>query len=66
MKAKHWETVVIAVLGVSPSVLTETLWALAQESPPILPDRIVVLKLGTGKQPNMCRAWGCKGDHEGK
>lgn len=49
MKAKHWETVVIAVLGVSPSVLTETLWALAQESPPILPDRIVVLTTRTGK-----------------
>jgi CRISPR-associated protein (TIGR02584 family) len=49
MKAKHWETVVIAVLGVSPSVLTETLWALAQESPPILPDRIVVLTTRTGR-----------------
>jgi CRISPR-associated protein (TIGR02584 family) len=49
MKAKHWETVLIAVLGVSPSVLTETLWALAQESSPVLPDRIVVLTTRTGR-----------------
>ncbi len=49
MKANHWETVLMAVLGVSPSVLTETLWALAQESPPVIPDRIVVLTTRTGR-----------------
>ncbi|MBM4164574.1 MAG: TIGR02584 family CRISPR-associated protein [Lentisphaerae bacterium] len=36
-------------MGVSPSVLTETLWALALESPPVLPDRIVVLTTRTGR-----------------
>jgi len=34
----------------SPAILTETVWALAQESPPVLADRIVVLTTSTGKQ----------------
>jgi hypothetical protein len=37
------EVVLLAVTGMSPAILTETIWALAQENPPILPDRIAVL-----------------------
>lgn len=37
------ETVLFAVTGMSPAVLTETVWALAHERPAIVPDRIVVL-----------------------
>ncbi len=36
-------SVLIAVLGSSPAVLTETLWALAQKSPPVIPQRVVVV-----------------------
>lgn len=35
--------VLLAVVGLSPGVLTETIWALAYQSPPILPERIVVI-----------------------
>jgi len=37
------EVVLFAVVGMSPAVLTETLWALAHENPPIVPHRVVVL-----------------------
>ncbi len=33
----------LAVLGNSPGVLTETLWALAQEKKPIIPQRVIIL-----------------------
>lgn len=44
------EVILLAVTGMSPTILTETVWALAQESPPVLPDRIVVLTTSAGKQ----------------
>lgn len=42
-------TVLIAVLGSSPAVLTETLWALAQENPPTFPDEIAVVTTTHGE-----------------
>jgi len=45
----HPETILLAVTGMSPAILTETVWALAQENPPVLPDRIVVLTTTVGK-----------------
>jgi len=44
------ETILLAVTGMSPAILTETLWALAQEQPPIIPDKIRVITTGTGKE----------------
>ena len=44
------EVILLAVTGMSPAILTETVWALAQENPPQLPDRIVVLTTTTGKE----------------
>ena len=41
-------TVLIAVLGSTPAVLTETLWALAQETPPVIPDTVVVITTTQG------------------
>jgi CRISPR-associated protein (TIGR02584 family) len=43
------EVVLLAVTGMSPAILTETIWTLAQESPAVLPDRIVVLTTTAGK-----------------
>jgi len=40
--------VLIAVLGATPSVLTETVWALAQESPPVIPHQVVVITTTQG------------------
>lgn len=44
-----YETVLFAVLGMSPSVLTETIWALACAPLPVLPDRVVVLTTTAGR-----------------
>ena len=41
--------VLLALLGMSPAVLTETVWALAHENPPILPDRIGVITTRPGR-----------------
>ena len=41
-------TVLLAVTGESPAILTETVWALAQEQPPVLPARIVVVTTSVG------------------
>ena len=49
-KGGAMESVLFAVLGVSPSVLTETIWALAQESPALIPDHVVVLTTTVGRE----------------
>lgn len=48
MRNKH-ETVLFAVSGMSPAVLTETVWALAQEHKPVCPSRVVVLTTTAGR-----------------
>jgi len=42
-------TALLAVLGSSPAVLTETVWALAQATPPVIPDVIVVVTTKMGR-----------------
>jgi CRISPR-associated protein (TIGR02584 family) len=44
------ETVLLAVTGMSPAVLTETIWALAQEPEPILPTRVIVVTTADGRR----------------
>ena len=44
------ETVLLAVTGMSPAVLTETVWALCQGTEPVLPSRVIVLTTVTGKE----------------
>ena len=44
------ETVLFAVLGTTPSVLTETIWALAGQEVPILPDHVVILTTTVGRE----------------
>jgi CRISPR-associated protein (TIGR02584 family) len=43
-------TVLLAVTGMSPAVLTETVWALAHEDPPVIPERVIVLTTIAGRQ----------------
>lgn len=45
----HRKTVLVAVTGLSPAVLTETVWALARENPPVIPDTVIVVTTATGK-----------------
>jgi CRISPR-associated protein (TIGR02584 family) len=47
--AKESELVFLAVSGMSPAVLTETIWALAHEETPVIPDRIVVVTTTRGQ-----------------
>jgi CRISPR-associated protein (TIGR02584 family) len=49
VRARSAETVLFAVAGMSPSVLTETVWALAHGNPPVVPDRVVVLTTCSGR-----------------
>jgi CRISPR-associated protein (TIGR02584 family) len=41
-------TTLLAVTGLSPAIVTETLWALAQERPRVLPGRVVFVTTGVG------------------
>ena len=41
--------ILIAGMGTSPAVLTETVWALAHQKKPVVPDEIVVLTTKSGK-----------------
>jgi len=43
-------TILLAVTGESPAILTETIWALADENPPIFPSRVVVITTSTGEK----------------
>lgn len=48
------ETILIAVTGMSPAILTETLWALAHptdQSDPVIPNRIMVVTTASGRDP---------------
>jgi CRISPR-associated protein (TIGR02584 family) len=42
------KTTLLAVTGLSPAIVTETLFALARENPAIIPDRVVFLTTATG------------------
>jgi len=43
------KTTLIAVSGMSPGILTETLWALAGEDPAIVPDEVIVITTSKGE-----------------
>ncbi len=43
-------SVLIAVTGSSPAILTEALWALAQENPPVIPRQVVVVTTTDGSR----------------
>lgn len=47
-------TILIAGMGTSPAVLTETVWALAHQEQPVVPDEIVVITTKSGKE-SICR-----------
>lgn len=43
------QVVLLALMGTSPAVLSETVWALAREKPAFIPDRIVAITTTTGR-----------------
>ncbi|MGV3771294.1 MAG: CRISPR-associated ring nuclease Csm6, partial [Verrucomicrobiales bacterium] len=46
--ATHGETIMVAVTGMSPAIVTETIWALAEQQQ-IVPHRVVILTTTTGQ-----------------
>lgn len=44
------KTTLVAVSGMSPAILTETVWALAEENPPVVPDEVVVITTSRGER----------------
>lgn len=42
--------ILLALCGTSPAVITETVWAMAHEEPPRVPDRVVVLTTVKGRE----------------
>ena len=43
------KTVLVAVVGTTPSILTETAWALAHRDVPVVPDEVVAITTKSGK-----------------
>jgi CRISPR-associated protein (TIGR02584 family) len=41
-------TTLLAVTGLSPAIVTETVWALAKEKPSVLPSRVIFITTGIG------------------
>lgn len=48
--ANRREVILLAATGTATSILTESVWALAQESPPVVPDRILVFTTAFGRE----------------
>lgn len=43
------KTTLVAVSGMSPAIITETIWALSRESPAVIPDEVVVITTARGE-----------------
>ncbi len=44
------KTILITVSGMSPAIITETVWALSRETPAVIPDEVVVITTVPGRQ----------------
>lgn len=49
MNARDKQVVLVAAIGISPAVLTETIWAMAQSKDPVVPARISVITTKSGR-----------------
>ncbi|MBQ4200253.1 MAG: hypothetical protein II649_10285, partial [Kiritimatiellae bacterium] len=48
--AMQRRSVLLASIGTSPGVLTNTVWALAHQPAPVIPDEVVVVMTKNGKE----------------
>ncbi|WP_269538044.1 CRISPR-associated ring nuclease Csm6 [Cerasicoccus fimbriatus] len=48
MTAEQKHVVLLSLVGTAPAVLTETVWALAHDSEPVIPNRIIAMTTATG------------------
>lgn len=44
------DTILLALTGMSPAILTETIWAMATGPEPRIPDRVIVVTTGAGRK----------------
>ena len=44
------DTILLALTGMSPAILTETIWAMAMGPEPLIPDRVIVVTTGAGRK----------------
>ena len=49
MRTEANRIILVAGMGMSPAVLTETVWALAHQRKPVVPDEVVVITTIKGK-----------------
>ena len=61
MKRGTERVVLVAGIGTSPAVLTETVWALAHQKKPVVPEEVVVITTKTGKARLCAEMFGEKG-----
>ena len=57
--------ILFSMLGMSPGVITETIWALAHENPPIIPESIVVVTYPYGERNGLQRSFGLRRESAG-
>jgi CRISPR-associated protein (TIGR02584 family) len=50
VSSEKQQTVLLCLVGTTPAVLTETVFALANEPEPIIPDRVVAVTTGLGRE----------------
>jgi CRISPR-associated protein (TIGR02584 family) len=50
MEEQMRRTILVAGVGLSPAVLTNTVWALAHENTPVIPDEVVAITTVTGRK----------------
>lgn len=43
------KTILITVSGMSPAIITETVWALSRETPAVIPDEVIVITTVPGR-----------------
>jgi CRISPR-associated protein (TIGR02584 family) len=48
MTAEPKQTVLLSLVGTAPAVLSETVWALATQADPVIPDRVIAMTTSTG------------------
>lgn len=61
MKVNVKRVVLICTLGKTPQVITETVWALAHETPPIIPDEIIAITTAKYAQSAIEKLFGLSG-----
>lgn len=48
MENEPSQTILLSLVGTAPAVLTETVWALATQADPVIPDRVIAITTTTG------------------